>query len=153
MAIILALLLTQIQFIAKVIEAKQYGQTYGDILLEEDDNIYQNSFDNRGNRFEPRNTQRMGNIYQQPVATYGGKYQQEFSGTSSGRRRGEREKTQYQNQNIETGYYNRNNQNFGRNNLNGWMAASNIVEDQQSPNLTSEVIQESRDHKCHIWVP
>ncbi|XP_023300705.2 uncharacterized protein LOC111682937 [Lucilia cuprina] len=154
MAIIVALVLTQLQLIVMVLGAKHYNQPYGDILMKDNENEYQNIFDTRNglNRIEPRNRQRLGNSYQQPAVGYGGKYQNEYETPATGRRRGEREKSQYQN--MDNTYYNRNNRNLGRNNPNGWMVSSSIVEEQQQhDNVTMENREDSLQHKCHIWVP
>lgn len=153
MAIIVGLILAQLQLLCAVIEAKHYNQPYGDIMLEE--NEYQNSFNARNapNGYENnRNGQRLGNNYQQPDG-YAENYQNEYANMpGSGRRRGEREKSQNP-QTIDNTYYNRNNRNLGRNNPNGWMVSSSIVEEQQNSNISMENNEHALQHKCHIWVP
>lgn len=151
-AIIVGLIMLQIQFFGAFVEAKHYSQPYGDILHEEDENIYQNSFDARieRNRFDNKNIPKRGSTSQE-TDPYSTKYQSEYAASGVGRRRGEREKTQYQN--FESTNYNRNNRNLGRNNPNGWMVASSIVEEQSHDNMTVDIYGDPIQHKCHIWVP
>lgn len=147
-AVIACVLVLQLQIISQVIEAKHYGlpaaaapSPYGDIMLEDNEQSYGNSFDERY-RGKPYYNQ------QQQLAAGGNKYQNEHvaAAVAIGRRRMERQKadSQYMFESMQ------------RINDRNWLATSNMVvekQQQQNANYTKDVTEDAEEHKCKIWVP
>lgn len=120
-------------------EARHYSQPFGDILADEDENVYPNSFDGRNEdvRYGYRSGQGRGKGYDQAASRLG-------------RRRGEAENSQHQN--FDSNYYSRDSRTYGRLGNNGRMVSSSIVE-LQHDNTTDELREDMQQHKCSVWVP